>query len=88
MLREARQSGAGAVALVTARADAQSPAVLRGSPRGAARVVYVHGGGDALPEAVHGWKRRLEALGRRVTPLAAGNAAASKGGAGDAATGT
>lgn len=88
VLREARQSGAGAVALVTARADAQLPAVLRGLPRGAARVVYVHGGGDALPEAVHGWKRQLEALGCRVTLLAAGNAAASKGGAGDAATGT
>ncbi|MCZ8512517.1 DUF58 domain-containing protein [Paenibacillus filicis] len=87
-LREFRQSGAAAAALVTARADAQLPAVLRALPRGAARVVYVHGGAGALPDAVHDWKRQLEAIGCRVTVLAAGSYAAGQGGAGHAATGT
>ncbi|WP_377517778.1 DUF58 domain-containing protein [Paenibacillus allorhizosphaerae] len=85
--RETRRS-AGAATLVTARADAQLPSALRGLPRGAAQVVFVHEPGRALPESVCVWKRQLEALGCRVTMLAAGAAPAPRqGGAGHAAIG-
>ncbi|NTZ20288.1 DUF58 domain-containing protein [Paenibacillus sp. JMULE4] len=87
-LRESRQAGVGAVTLVTARADAQLAAALRLLPRGAARVVFVHGPG-ALPGPVHAWKRQLESLGCRVTLAPAnGPAAPPKGGAGHALSGT
>lgn len=86
-LREARQAGGGAVTLVTARADAQLAAALRRLPRGAVRVVLVHGPG-ALPGPVHAWKRQLESLGCRVTLApAVGPAAPPKGGAGHALSG-
>ncbi|MBU7321093.1 DUF58 domain-containing protein, partial [Paenibacillus sp. SM 69] len=75
--------------LVTARADAQLAAVLRGLPRGAARVVYVHEPGAVWPGPAHAWVRQLEALGCPVTILAPhAPAAAPKGGAADAAIGT
>jgi uncharacterized protein (DUF58 family) len=82
LLREAQQSAAsGAVTLVTARADAQLPALLRRLPRGAAQVLYVHGPG-AVSGVVHAWRRQLETLGCRVglmtTPLSS-----SKGGGAD-----
>ncbi|GLI09854.1 hypothetical protein YDYSG_58870 [Paenibacillus tyrfis] len=88
-LREARLAGGGALTLVTARADAQLAAALRGLPRGAARVVYVHGPGAAWPGPLHAWVRQLEALGCPVTILAPhAPAAAPRGGAADAAIGT
>lgn len=88
-LREARHAGGGAVTLVTARADAQLAAALRRLPRGAVRVVLVHGPG-ALPGPVQAWMRQLESLGCRVTPASAGGLAAPllKGGAGHAVSGT
>ncbi|XOK60463.1 DUF58 domain-containing protein [Paenibacillus elgii] len=88
-LREARLAGGGALTLVTARADAQLAAALRGLPRGAARVVYVHEPGAVWPGPAHAWVRQLEALGCPVTILAPhAPAAAPKGGAADAAIGT
>ncbi|MCM3272371.1 DUF58 domain-containing protein [Paenibacillus elgii] len=88
-LREARLAGGGALTLVTARADAQLAAALRGLPRGTARVVYVHGPGAAWPGPAHAWIRQLEALGCPVTILAPhAPAAAPKGGADDVAIGT
>ncbi len=88
-LREARLAGGGALTLVTARADAQLAAALRGLPRGAVRVVYVHGPGAAWAGPAHAWVRQLEALGCPVTILAPHTpAAAPKGGAADAAIGT
>ncbi|MGG1601137.1 DUF58 domain-containing protein, partial [Paenibacillus naphthalenovorans] len=61
---------------------------LRLLPRGAARVVFVHGPG-ALPGHVHAWKRQLESLGCRVMLAPAnGPAAPPKGGAGHALSGT
>ncbi|WP_245247379.1 MULTISPECIES: DUF58 domain-containing protein [unclassified Paenibacillus] len=88
-LREARHAGGGAVTLVTARADAQLAAALRRLPRGAVRVVFVHGPG-ALPGPVHAWMRQLKSLGCRVTLVSAGGLTAppSKGGAGHAVSGT
>ncbi|SCW76210.1 Uncharacterized conserved protein, DUF58 family, contains vWF domain [Paenibacillus tianmuensis] len=88
-LREARSAGGAALTLVTARADAQLAAALRGLPRGAARVVYVHEPGAAWPGPAHAWVRQLEALGCPVTILASHRpAAAPRGGAADAAIGT
>ncbi|WP_186446225.1 DUF58 domain-containing protein [Paenibacillus cremeus] len=86
--REGRQAAGAAVTLVTARADTQLPAALRGLPRGAAHVLFVPGpGGAALPESWHGWRRQLEALGCRVTVLAAeATAASQRGGDGHAAS--
>ncbi|MGF7034568.1 uncharacterized protein (DUF58 family) [Paenibacillus mucilaginosus] len=73
VLRETRSAAGGALTLVTARADAQLPQVLRRLPKGAAGVVFVHGPGE-LPEHVHAWKRQLEALGCPVTLVPAGTA--------------
>ncbi|CAG7648917.1 hypothetical protein PAESOLCIP111_05732 [Paenibacillus solanacearum] len=91
LVRRETRRHAEAVALVTARADARLPAAMRGLPRGAAQVVFVHEPGRALPDAVHGWKRQLEAIGCRVTMFAAGAATAAfaprQGGAGYAVIG-
>ncbi|MDQ1911609.1 DUF58 domain-containing protein [Paenibacillus sp. GD4] len=78
LLREAQQAAGGTVTLVTARADAQLPELLRRLPRGAAQVVYVHGPG-AVSGAVHAWRRQLEACGCRVTLLTAPEPSPPKG---------